>query len=193
MNRSHYATLDEVKDFANKVREAGGGNPIDALMPAVPEDSEQCLIAKNLNFNCTVMGAEDLTGVDKDRWAMFLHDKVVRDSIADALRLAKRNVPDERNIYGDTPTYAVVLPHKIGNVAKAFDDAMNVMRKLEDYFLYADEDDDAIRSAWFTKPPPPSKGEIRLLEEMLPYIDEATREAYALAGDHITADGKIIL
>ncbi len=93
------ASFEELLDFANKVRAAGGGNPLDALMPAVPEDPSQCLIAKNLNFNCVVDGGparhqhitEGAESYDKsgEAWYMQTDDRALRDRIADALDLPK--------------------------------------------------------------------------------------------------------
>jgi hypothetical protein len=40
------ATLQETLDFANKVREAGGADALDALMPSSPQEPGACLIAK---------------------------------------------------------------------------------------------------------------------------------------------------
>jgi hypothetical protein len=49
-----FATEAELLEFANKIREAGGANPLDALMPSTPSDSKACLIAQALNFSCVV-------------------------------------------------------------------------------------------------------------------------------------------
>ena len=46
--------LDELLKVCNEVRTAGGGSLLDALLPAVPADEDQCIIAKNMNFNCEV-------------------------------------------------------------------------------------------------------------------------------------------
>lgn len=163
------ASFSEVLDFANKVREAGGANPLDALMPAVPEDSSQCLIARNLNFNCTVRGAIGFE-LSESAWVMEADESVCR-RIADALGL--------QFVVNDLGIHAVVLPEPIAQVAADFDAAMRIFGWLDDYI--------AIGLAR------PSPSDLDLLSEMWPYIDAATREAYKLAGDHITPEGKIVL
>lgn len=114
MSTKTRATLKELKEFADKVREAGGGNPLDALMPSVPGDSQQCLIAKNLNFNCHV-DAEGPNG----QWVMGIEDEETVTAIAKKLELA---------IYSDDYTYGVILPPEIGEVAATFDKVDTVLR-----------------------------------------------------------------
>lgn len=47
--------IDQVLDVCNRVRKAGGAEPLAALMPGVPELERECLIAVNLNFDSMVM------------------------------------------------------------------------------------------------------------------------------------------
>lgn len=47
-------TEQETLDFCNKVREAGGADPIDAFFPSVIGDPNSCLIANGLNFDCYI-------------------------------------------------------------------------------------------------------------------------------------------
>lgn len=175
---SNRATLDELFEFANKVREAGGGNPLDALMPAVPEDMSQCLIAKNLNFNCGVNSHR--TSADGSpvrlRWHMSVADEETRDKIAEALGLEKydgyEESEDELGDYLALP-YGVVLPERIGQVAKDFDSVLDVAHLLE-------------------RGLPVSEKQRALFEEMWPYIDSSIREAYSLA-TKVNDDGTIVL
>lgn len=125
------ASNDEILEFCNKVREAGGGKPLDALLPGVPEDAHSCLIANNLNFQCRVGGLEGRGVTDEDqalirrvegeggRWWMTLENEEVRDRIAEALDLEKVDT----GYYWENPYYSVLLPKKIGNVAWNFDQA----------------------------------------------------------------------
>lgn len=156
------ASIDEVLDFCNKVREAGGGKPLNALLPGVPTDSQSCLIAKNLNFECEVGGldGEPITDADaqkvedsEDLWCMSLEDKEVRDRIAIALNLEtidarKRAEEDGQWIVspdGEWATqnvYAVLLPKAIGNVAHNFDAAWD---------RYEQEFDDAVLRGYTTE------------------------------------------
>lgn len=176
---SDRATLDELFEFANKVRAAGGGNPLDALMPAVPEDTSQCLIAKNLNFNCAVNShpvREDGSVISEVRWHMSVADEATRDKIADDLGLEHydggEDVEDEDGNYM-TLEYGVVLPKEIGQVAHDFDQVTNVLYDMERGYQIKDEDK-------------------ALVEDFWPYLDASIKEAYDLA-THINEDGSIIL
>jgi hypothetical protein len=117
------ASIEEVKDFCNKVREAGGANPLDSLLPAIPQKANECLIALNLNFSCEV----DARGTYEDWmeelehlgyqegetiWGMTSNPEVAGE-ISEALDIP---ILDEEY---DNDT--VVLPAKIARVAEAFD------------------------------------------------------------------------
>lgn len=166
------ATLAELKKFANKVRKAGGGNPLDALMPAVPADSSQCIIAKNLNFNCEVGAIGD------GYWAMWIDDEVTRDKIAAALRLK----PVEQEEIDECPIYGVELPVEIGEVARDFDNFS-----------------EAICAPWNSEPrkyefsiDKKKRNAVARLKEFWPYIDASTKEAYANA-DFVNDKGELVL
>lgn len=127
------ASNDEILEFCNKVREAGGGKPLDALLPGIPEDSQSCLIANNLNFECTVGGPAGEAVTPEDQrilnraaayagWFMSVSDKEVRDKIAESLGLEKVDTHEPYE-EGDDMWYSVLLPKKIGNVAANFDQA----------------------------------------------------------------------
>lgn len=163
---SERASLKELLEFANKVREAGGGNPIDALMPAVPEDSSQCLIAKNLNFNCKVDG---FVG-NGYSWAMWLKDEATRDKISESLDLEKCSTSPEFE-------YGVVLPPEISQIAKDFDDAgKTIFWILGDESILSEINDDEFDS----------------IKEFAPYVELATEEAHKLA-TFVNKDGSIVL
>lgn len=186
------ASLDELKEFANKVRAAGGGNPLDALMPSVPEDGSQCLIAKNLNFNCAVYGLDSDTEERSDggsHWHMVVESKDLRDQIADTLGLAK--VDHEEYLGWDAKTkeekyemkYGIRLPEEIGEVAAEFDRAMSIIKsrwnpKTLDYEYSTTEN--------------ASVEELERLKEFWPYIDESEKEAYANA-TFVNPDGTIVI
>ena len=143
------ASVEEVLDFCNKVRKAGGAKPLNALLPGVPSDPDACLIAQNLNFECMVMGPntgatrEDrrkvkAAGGKEKIWCMFIRDEKVRDKIAAALDLVAVNF-DEGD--GFEPPFAVILPQKIGNVAENFDKAWDDFhRDFEDCLSETDGD-----------------------------------------------------
>lgn len=107
----HRADVDEVIDFANKIRKAGGGNLIDELIPSTPEDTKSCLIANALNFHCKVEpNWNQYTG--QNEWVMIIEDHDTGINIAETLDLE----------YFDTDNIVVItLPTRIGLVAEAFD------------------------------------------------------------------------
>jgi hypothetical protein len=109
---SSRASFEELMEFANRIREAGGGNPLDALMPAIPQDSSQCLIARNLNFNCEVNGSD----VQPGHWCMWVDDRATRDKIAATL-----NLPTE-----DRSARKAMLPYIEASELEAFDLATTV-------------------------------------------------------------------
>lgn len=139
MSTSKRASLEELLEFANKVRAAGGGNPLDALLPAVPEDPQQCLIAKNLNFNCHVQMADN----DKS-WVMRVEERLVAMKIALAIETTVKRIDGPaRGVHSGQTIYEIALPDRIGQVAADFDNAFsnfsdqyyNYQNKLEEQWL----------------------------------------------------------
>jgi hypothetical protein len=192
---SERASLQELLDFANKVRAAGGGNPLDALMPATPLDTQKCLIAKNLNFNCEVKGAGDskiLAGAideddavcewlksdkaDDNNWSMFIDEKETRDKIADALNLLAFDSSEGKYDCTTCEEYqkqwfCIVLPEDIGQVASDFDD---FFRKIRDESEKGNTEIDFTDSE----------------KELLPYIEASFLEAESIG---TIIDGKLVL
>lgn len=174
------ATLEELKEFANKVREAGGGNPIDALMPAIPTDTSECLIAKNLNFNCTV-GA---VGGDDGSWWMAVDTEEIRDKIAKSLNLEKANYmyyPEYGG--GGYEVYAVRLSDEIGQIASDFDEWDHAIierfdPKLQEYRHVIRQDT--------------SERCIQNLKDFWPYVDESIKESLDNA-DFVNDKGELII
>jgi len=170
---SERASFDELLEFANKVRAAGGGNPLDALMPAVPEDISQCLIAKNLNFNCAVNGGSG------GGWVMHLEDEATARKIADELGLPYRTDVyesyEDENGYEVQLRHGVELPEAIGNVATDFDMSLNIASEISHY-----------------GPGSVDADEIQLLRDMAPYIEASEVEARELASI-VHPDGSITI
>lgn len=170
------ATFEELLEFANKVREAGGGNPLDALMPAVPSSSSRCLIAKNLNFNCTVGSVQ---AKSSDHWVMAVTTKEIRDKIADALNLEtidtvdwgyKYGLPDDPDgSYNKIDVYGVILPDNIGQVAAEFDSWNHALTGR-----YNDHLDYIVRVNEHA-----SDGEIQRLKDFAPYLEASVKETVA--------------
>lgn len=179
---SERATLEELKDFANKVREAGGGNPLDALMPATPADPAKCLIAKNLNFNCNV-------NQEEGHWYMGVDDEEIAKRICDSLGLKYRFAAPKP--YERSGAYRITLPDNIGQVANDFDCAWELVAAI-DYNLNewtsfgleerAERGDDFV--TWFKDEALPElqmdypelQYDLELIKEMWPYIDESRKE-----------------
>lgn len=115
------ASFDETLEFCNKVRKAGGGDLLSALMPGIPEDDKHCLIAKNLNFDCTVtcMTFEE-SGWG---WGMATDSKEEMVKISKELDLSLELPVGETYTSKVTPPLQewIVLPHEIGLVAEFFD------------------------------------------------------------------------
>lgn len=176
------ATLEETLEFCQRVRKAGGGNPLDALIPAVPSDSEQCLIAKNLNFNCSVTGINIsplITG--QSPWAMTFDPENVgiRDAIADELGLEKANYEWVGGLRH--PIVAVILPPEIGQVAADFDEYAAALHEVDNSMTYEWRiDEDA------------SPEDIDNLKTFWPYVEESAKETYSNA-TFINAKGEIVL
>lgn len=188
------ATLEELLVFANAVREAGGGNPLDALMPAVPEDASQCLIAKNLNFNCTVA-----PGGPDGEWCMgFGGNQELRNRIAESLDLAIWDYQPP-TLTGSSQ-YFVILPPEIGQVANDFDNWDAALRQFDLNFDPADCDDEEDRSYYRYQQERfreylrthADHPEVKDLLTFLPYVEQSEREAYSLAS-MINEKGEIIL
>lgn len=101
-----YATEEEVLAFARKLREAGDGPPLDALVPSKRASAQSCLIANALNFKASVF---PMAGV----WVMSpeLSDE---DILVLANAVGCKTMPAGNQL-------VLVLPEKIGNAARAFD------------------------------------------------------------------------
>jgi hypothetical protein len=119
------ATEQELLDFVNKGRQAGGENVLEALLPSVAANTKQCLIARGLNFGCMVYG---LSG---DDWGMYLpgnmsftQARAVAEALECSLEIDDYKsgwVPATAANWTDNYTRAIRLPEHIGNAAEAFD------------------------------------------------------------------------
>jgi len=99
----------ELFEFANAIREAGGGNSLDALLPGEPSDSSKCLIARNLNFGCEIRWDERV-----DLWYIKIPKGAeIIDKLVDRLGLGRRS------------KVSVWLPEGVGEYANDFDRAGN--------------------------------------------------------------------
>lgn len=188
------ATIEETLAFANAIREAGGGNPLDALMPAVPSDPSQCLIAKNLNFNCRVAGLEEddvhgelIPAAYEGAWVMlFGNNKTLRDTIANALDLPAIDsyIEDDTDEgWRREPDYAIVLPAEIGQVAADFDEWTRALHREYDG-KKGEYGGHKIRKDV-------SDAELERLKIMAPYVEQSIREVNAIGV--FNDEGELIL
>lgn len=131
--RIPFAGRDELLAYANRIREAGGANALDALLPSKPGQAHACLIANALNFGCEVRPIFGRDYPDGSQpWAMRTADDDT------TRRLAKR--VNGRTLWvwfdgwemtttGPSAEYedeydrflVLLLPKRIGNAADAFD------------------------------------------------------------------------
>lgn len=142
------ATLEQTLDFCNAVREAGGAAAIHALMPSEPQAASACLIARNLNFGCTV---DTITSDDDDvngRWAMSIDDLDVAERVAEKLNLTLWDEYEDR-VYeaGHSASATLLLPHRIGQVAYDFDQWTNgvVGDQYEEFTPYVEASENYTR------------------------------------------------
>lgn len=112
------ASVNEVITFANKIRNAGGADIINELMPSIPEEPNSCLIANALNFDCEVN--TDING----NWTMSVYDYNTGINIAENLGMEYCSSEDDNVVIID-------LPERIGLVAEAFDSFCDA--ELEEY------------------------------------------------------------
>lgn len=111
--RVPYATEQETLDFANMVREAGGADLLTGLLPAQPVQNNACLIAKALNFGCSVDGLEASEEHPAEHiWGMCPDSLSIPEIEALAVTLGLEVEEDG---------WTIRLPRLIGNVAAAFD------------------------------------------------------------------------
>lgn len=118
------ATEEELLDFANRVREAGGADILNALLPSVPNDARSCLIARALNFDCIVKpifsserARHDLPEYQSNHsmcWVMEAEEDII-SKLREALNLPAIRIGPYKNL-------VLVLPEHIGNAALAFDE-----------------------------------------------------------------------
>lgn len=135
-DRLEVATEEELLAFANSIRQAGGANVLEALLPSTPSDSSECLIANALNFGCQVGTASGFGVVKHDsaearfpsraeRWIMQLPENLT-DEQRVALDGVEGVVLHEVTVFPNEPHYKehfyyLALPESIGNAAAAFD------------------------------------------------------------------------
>lgn len=132
--RHHYLTEAELLEIANKIRAAGGGDPLEAFFPSYQGDENQCLIANALNFGCKVQPMPtrvNYKAFDKripttwddhtSKWVMEVPTAKLAKKLADALGWEVVDKPFCRNL--------IILPKEVGNTALAFDEGRGWTKK----------------------------------------------------------------
>lgn len=114
------ATADELIEFVNIGRKAGGANILDALLPSTPVSPTACLIANALNFNCSVgvRYTDDRSTIHAWpsgawQWIMILPPNMSREQSTKIVRAYELELVKARHM---------LLPEHIGNAARAFDE-----------------------------------------------------------------------
>lgn len=126
------ASIEEVLEFANNVRKAGGGQLIDGLFPSIPQEPTYCLIANALNFDCEVNLSDGV-------WTMDIDDNKLGAEIGQKMNLTYDDgsyvdyVDDEtgEEVIDYEGFCSIELPHEIGIVAGAFDSCVDY--ELEEF------------------------------------------------------------
>lgn len=143
MHWDEVADNEELLNFANQVREAGGAGILDALIPSYPQESEACLIAKALNFDCSINDDLELWSKDEE-YSVLFGTKHLTSSISEDLgynfresvwsmhitipsgsevRDKAHNIASKLNLPYSEEDYLVeiLLPARIARAAVAFD------------------------------------------------------------------------
>lgn len=133
-NNSHHpvevdvATEAELLEFANKVREAGGANILEALLPSKKGMPSTCLIANALNFSCQVKGYHDNNRERHEDgsylWGMFLPPNMTGAE--------GRKIADKLDLRYRRHKHMIELPIHIGNAAQAFDAGLRFGHLVEE-------------------------------------------------------------
>lgn len=131
------ATEAELLEFANKVRLAGGGEVISALLPSEKSAPNACLIANALNFDSEVNVKDGELRNSDNSWTWQMRFTGVADAKAEAIAVAVGN--ELRRSLGGW--FAVTLPGHIGNAAHAFDEGLAFTQYVE---TTKDDEDDYI-------------------------------------------------
>lgn len=132
-----YASEEEVLEFANSVRKAGGGEALPALLPAKAQDSYSCLIAKALNFHCRIEITDEVFVSGDYQWIMRVDSDELARKIANHCHLRTKR---------DDDGLTVKLPKRIGNVAAVFDAAFDYAEFNEETGWY-----DEFPNVWLAK------------------------------------------
>lgn len=118
-----YCTEEELLEFANKIRNAGGANIIEAFMPSVVGEPESCLIANALNFSCSVNPVHPhLPNGEFPAWHMMFPYRTTCDEVELIAETVGCKCPP--GYWGGVIDDTIILPREIGNAAQAFDEGI---------------------------------------------------------------------
>jgi hypothetical protein len=113
------ATSEELIEFVNRGRQAGGADVLDALLPSRPLQPHACLIANALNFGCEVACQYDMKKGHILRWPSGAW--IWRMTLPFNTPRAKTMLVAEAMDLPVVEDYHLGLPEHIGNAARAFD------------------------------------------------------------------------
>lgn len=155
---------DELLKFCNEVRRIGGSNDLlKSLLPSTPGNAQTCLVALNMNFNCTVCSHEnddaiEITAIrsgksssepflgrepkipDVPEYEFCVDSDVLLSKIYIGLKEKGYNVRFEEGINNNTGAEAIILPPEINACIFAFDNDYRI-RKYDYVDCVTVEDD----------------------------------------------------
>lgn len=112
-------------DLANLVRNVGGFDPLDDLVPGIPNDSENCVLANTFNCSCLVGAPSGSSRYDDGSYAWHVGFEEEKYADALALELGEQVASEySGNDYGESnniPLFSVKLPQLVGEIAAKFD------------------------------------------------------------------------
>jgi hypothetical protein len=125
--RVEYAEEEDLLSFANRVRAAGGAEPLAALFPSTPLEPDACLIANALNFKSTVTTPfdDEENSANYFTWGMVFPTRFTKSRVQEIAREVLGDDYDEESVrrHPGRKAFVMVLPRLIGNTALAFDHA----------------------------------------------------------------------
>lgn len=127
-------SVNELRDFANKLREIGGADVITELLPSNAGNADSCLIANALNFDSKVGPSKWFAGNVADHvdanghsiWYIQFANEELANKVSEGMAMPVLHI---RTDYEGNKIYRhslLVLPYKIYAAAFAFDSRLDV-------------------------------------------------------------------
>lgn len=128
---------EQVLEFCNKIRKAGGADVLPSLLPGIPMNSNGCLIANNLNFDCSI-GPSGISN-DFGNWVMTIEgDRHIEISNKISEELNMPIACREDSDFSQSTT--LKLPYELGEIAYQFDKTWETIDNYNKQAWIRDED-----------------------------------------------------